>query len=247
MTLHRTMQTLEKDCDSYDTTIYADGAATHGTIGIIVTTAPPQITLESVVSELYRPANCARSAKSKRKQCKHPSNWHRRMSIYIYIYINTPTHTKCASTQQVDNSNEILDALASRTEGGCHLTFTWCPSHSGIYSNQLADVAAMEGTTVEQEGVGHHYDSVKAAILQATKEPPITHERQCRIGGESWKCCRCQASQNRNSARYCLPKYGMWMETVEHAMGDCPPIHHPANQPPESYPSRCWSCGRCGW
>ena len=36
------MQTLEKDCDSYDATIYTDDAATHGNTngvgGIIVTT-----------------------------------------------------------------------------------------------------------------------------------------------------------------------------------------------------------------
>ena len=32
-------------------------------------------------------------------------------------------------------------------------------------------MAAKEGTTVEQEGVSHHYDSAKAAIRQATKEP----------------------------------------------------------------------------
>ena len=88
--------------------------------------------------------------------------------------------------QQVANSdkNEILDALALPTKTGCHFTFTWRPSHSGVSNNELADVAAKEGTTMEQEGVSHHYDSAKAAIRQATKEPPITHERLGRIYGE---------------------------------------------------------------
>ena len=38
-------------------------------------------------------------------------------------------------------------------------------------------MAAKEGTTVEQEGASHHYEPAKAAIRQATKETPITHER----------------------------------------------------------------------
>ena len=45
-------------------------------------------------------------------------------------------------------------------------------------------MAAKEGTTVEQEGVSHHYDSAKAPIRQATKEPPITHEHLRHIYGK---------------------------------------------------------------
>ena len=45
-------------------------------------------------------------------------------------------------------------------------------------------MAAKEGITVEQVGVGHYHNSVKAAIRQATKEPPTTHERLHRIYGE---------------------------------------------------------------
>ena len=45
-------------------------------------------------------------------------------------------------------------------------------------------MAAKEATTVEQEGVGHHYDSAKAATRQATKEPPITHGCLRHINGE---------------------------------------------------------------
>ena len=57
-----------------------------------------------------------------------------------------------------------------KREGG-HLTVTWCPSHSGVRGNELADVAAIEWTTVEEEGKSHHYDSAKAVIRQAIKEP----------------------------------------------------------------------------
>ena len=75
-------------------------------------------------------------------------------------------------SQQVANSveSEILDALASPTNNRCHPTFTWCPSHSCIRGNEIGDVAAKEGTTVEQDRVSH--DSAKTAIQQSTNEPP---------------------------------------------------------------------------
>ena len=89
-------------------------------------------------------------------------------------------------SQQVaySDENDILVALASLANNGRHLTYTWCPSHHGIHGNELADVAAKERTTVEQEGVSHHHDSARAAIRQATKEPPIINERLRHIYGE---------------------------------------------------------------
>ena len=57
----------------------------------------------------------------------------------------------------------------------CHLTFIWCPSHSGIRGDELADVAAKEGTTVEREG--DYHDSAGVVIQLVTKEPPIANER----------------------------------------------------------------------
>ena len=52
--------------------------------------------------------------------------------------------------QQVGSSdeNKIIDAQASLTERGCDLTFSCCPSHCGARVNELADVAAKEGTAV---------------------------------------------------------------------------------------------------
>ena len=41
---------------------------------------------------------------------------------------------------------------------------------------------------------------------------------------------------DRQSARYCLPKMRHGEETDEHAMGECPQIHHTATQLPEPYP-----------
>ena len=96
------MQMLEKDWDSYDATIYIDGAATHGNVngGIIVTTG--HVTATLTVSALSQPANCARPSKPKRKLCEQPSNWHRRMSpstrcASLQIMCQLSTNTKSAS------------------------------------------------------------------------------------------------------------------------------------------------------
>ena len=104
MTLHRTMQTTEKDWDSFDATIYNDGSTTHGNAngssGIIATTGP-QVTLESTVSALSRSSNGTCPSEPKSKQCGQPSNWYRRMSPSI----------RCASLQiacQLSNEYKIF-------------------------------------------------------------------------------------------------------------------------------------------
>ena len=112
-------------------------------------------------------------------------------------------------SQQVANSDEIeiLEALALPTEGGCNLSFTWCPCHHGVRSNELADEATKEGTTVEQEEE-NIIKSAKSAIWQAIKEPPINHERLRRIYSKrvweklttSWKEGRCQGRTRFPSA-----------------------------------------------
>ena len=158
-------------------------------------------------------------------------------------------------SKHVANSekNVLLYTLASLTEWGCHLTFTLCPCHYGLSGSELAEMAAKEGTTVEQEGENHHYDSAKAAMRQATMEPSITHEclrgiygkRGERINNklEGLQLSRkdqVSISRLRSShhpdLKYWLHKTGWYVEeTVEHAMGECPPIHHPANKLPEPY------------
>ena len=89
------MQMVDKDWDSYDATIYTDGAATHsngnGGSGIVVTPLAPHVTLQSTVSAPYRPANGAHPSKPKRKLSERPSYLYRRMS----------PSTRCASFQIV--------------------------------------------------------------------------------------------------------------------------------------------------
>ena len=97
-----------------------------------------------------------------------------------------------------------LDAVASHTDRGCHVTVTWCPSLSAVCDNKLADVAANERIAVEQEGENRHYDSAKAAIRQATKEPPSSHEectmKEARKLTTSWKPISCQGRTKSPSA-----------------------------------------------
>ena len=116
---------------------------------------------------------------------------------------------------------------------------------------------------MEQERENYHYDSANAAIWQATKEPPITQDRLCRIHdkrGEkvnhkldsqqlSWKdqvFISKLKSGHHPGQKYWLHnivrghdtvswKHAMLEETVEKIMGECPQSHHHANQLPKSY------------
>ena len=122
-------------------------------------------------------------------------------------------------------------------------------------------MATKDGTTVEQEGISYHYEAAKAAMRQATKEPPIAHERQRRIYGEigekvnhwleSLQLSRKDQvsiirlrSGHHQDLKYWLHKISraldtvcrkccMWEETVEHVMEECPRTHNPTAQLPE--------------
>ena len=111
---------------------------------------------------------------------------------------------------------------------------------------------------MEQEGVGHHYDSANAAIWQATKEPPITHKHLCSIysiRGEKVNnkleilllsrkdhvSISIPRSGHHPDLKYWLNeigraldtvcrKCGMGEDTVEHVMREFSRIHHPVTQ-----------------
>ena len=149
-----------------------------------------------------------------------------------------------------------------RTNRGYHLSFSWCPIYSEIRGNYLADVAAKERTTVEQEGVSHHYDSANAAIRQANKEPllptsvnvqstakevkkepqvgkptvvkegPSLHQQ---IEVRPSRGFDILAPQDRQNARYCQSEMWHGEETVEHAIGECPRSHHPTARLPDPF------------
>ena len=139
-------------------------------------------------------------------------------------------------SQQATNSdkNKIHNALVSPTDRGAILL-----SHGALIILEFS------------------------AMRQATKEPPITHERLRRINGdrrekvnhklESLQLSRKEQvsisglrSGHHPDLKYCLHKIcraldtvcrkcSMVEETVEHVMGECPRIHHPTAQLNELY------------
>ena len=124
-------------------------------------------------------------------------------------------------------------------------------------------MAAKEGTTLKQVEVSHHYNTAKAAIRYATKEPPITHPRLRRTYSdrgekanhklESLKLSRkdqdsisrlrnghhpdqiCWLHNMSMALDTVCRKCGMWEETVEHPTGECPRIRHQTTLLPETY------------
>ena len=122
------MQTVERDWDGYVATFYTDWSATHsnanGGSNINVTTGP---TSDTRVSLLLQPADGAHPSKLRRMLYKRPSTWYRRMSSstrYASVLQHMQNLLQC---RQVDKPDEeaTLQAKASPTESGCHLTFTW--------------------------------------------------------------------------------------------------------------------------
>ena len=134
------MQTLMKDWDSYDATIYTDCGNTTMVVAASLSSSGPQVTRESTVSAVSWPANGTRLSKSKRKLCERPLNWYRRMSLNKLRTVSDSMSTLQQiqyrhQSQQDANSeeNDILDALASPTDRWCHLTL---PPHVSKLMNR---------------------------------------------------------------------------------------------------------------
>ena len=156
------MQTLVKEWDSYDATTYTDSLAAHGNtnggISIIVTTGPPSD--HRVHRQCCIPAGkwCS-SLRAEDKAIRMALKLVQKdVSLHtLYIISDRMSTLQCLQnlhpSQQVANSdkNEILYALVLPIERGCHHTFTWCHSLSEVHSNELANMAAKERTTVEKE------------------------------------------------------------------------------------------------
>ena len=100
--------------------------ATHMTIESTIRALPGR---QMVLVLPSRRENCAYSPQTGTGGCLPPQDAH-----HFRLYVNTPMNTKSASIP-ASCQNEILDAQALLTETGCHLTFTRCPSHSGIDYN----------------------------------------------------------------------------------------------------------------
>ena len=150
------MQTFKKDWDSNNANIYTDGEATHSNASsgssIIVTTDPQSYPIVHRLCTIPASKWCSpfkakqKPVRTALKLVQEDVSLHKmhivsdRMSTLQQIQSLHPS-------QQVANSNGnvILDTLASITKRGCHLAFTWCPSHSGVCSKELADMAAKGG------------------------------------------------------------------------------------------------------
>ena len=113
------------------------------------------------------------------------------------------------SSQQVANSdeNETLDPLVSFTERGCHIIFTWCPSHSAARGNELADVAPKGGTTwnrkewviIMTQRKRQHGTRLRNPLLPTSVYVPSTAKEE-KKWTTSWIACSCQGRTKSPSA-----------------------------------------------
>ena len=119
-----------------------------------------------------------------------------------------------SSNLPTTTNTRFMTLCNSPTARGFHLTFTLCPSHSGVSGNELAGEAISEPQigklTVVKEG---------PSLRQQTEERPSSGLEilVLRFGRVLDTVCQ---------------NCGM-VETIEHSIEECPQIHHPATQIPE--------------
>ena len=69
----------------------------------------------------------------------------------------------------ISDEKEILDALASLTEGGCHFTFSWCPSYSVVRGTMKSDIPEIEAP-VDEHAASICDDGKLEMIKEITQE-----------------------------------------------------------------------------
>ena len=188
------LESLVRNWDKYEVTVYTDGSATDGTRngggGIVVTTGPPE---HPVVEEIISlPAGEWSSSyqaefKAMLRALQHINT--RRVKTARLVSDSKAVLTRLQAIHpsaklESEDERQTLLTLHELHSGGCSLTFTWCPSHCGIEGNEMADEAAKEGSTADQTGCCWFYSSAKAAIRRLTRTRPISHPRIRAVYGE---------------------------------------------------------------
>ena len=99
------------------------------------------------------------------------TNYNRKINICIV----SDSQSLC---QAIPGDDPELDAMRSRFRNlKCQLSIQWVPGHAGIAGNELADQAAKQAAELEGPSAPITFDSIKAEIKKATKDPAPHHDR----------------------------------------------------------------------
>ena len=187
------MRILHKGWREYDTTIYTDGSV-QGMIGgggIIVTTGPPEepkvLSTHAIPTGQWCSSYQAelKAVKTALETIQKDSSIHKARIVSDSLSVLQRLQQASPPDPPRDqDERDILEYLSSLNERGCRLTFTWCPSHSGVPGNELADAHAKQGGQLPQTNVACHFESVKSVIRRNLRGKGISHERTRRIYGE---------------------------------------------------------------
>ena len=164
-------------------TIYSDGSASEGmskggAAAIICRGSPER---PSVVETLQcKGAHFTSSYDEEVRAMGLALDW---IEAHIHgrskVCIVTDSQSLC---QAIPGDDPELDQLRSRLRNlNCLLTIQWCPGHAGVAGNELADAAAKQATELQGPSAPVSFNSIKAEIKKATKDPPPTHERTKKV------------------------------------------------------------------
>ena len=81
------------------------------------------------------------------------------------------------SWRRKDPLVQQVRSMMTQVESRRTITFCWVPGHCGLVGNELADVAAKEGSGLDQQGVGWLYSTARARIKASKRKRTFHHER----------------------------------------------------------------------
>ena len=110
------------------------------------------------------------------------------------VVIATDSQSLCQALNGHDH--QIKELRGQLLQIAAKVTIQWIPGHKGIAGNELADKAAKEATTLDEEPTAITLGSARAKIKQAVKDT-ITHERTAKVYA---KLCRQKKAEVRSRA-----------------------------------------------
>ena len=167
-----------------DITIYTDGSAEEGTRcggnGTIITTGTPE---EPEVMEtlMRRGRQHTSSFEEEMAAMETASGWIRDHPQYHKILICTDSKSLCDSMASATPSAPVANLMYTMGKSPSKIKVQWIPSHVDIPGNELADTAAKQAASLEEDqsqaSQPISFAAVKAHIRREIVDPPISHER----------------------------------------------------------------------
>jgi ribonuclease HI len=232
--------------------LYSDGSASGGVeqggAGVVVTFGDPEF--PTVVDTLMRRGSPLTCSYNEEYTAMHLAMDWIEEHCATDSRVTVVTDSKSLCDALLGYGHETKDLRRRLIETVADVSIQWVPGHSGIEGNELADAAAKQATSLQQEPTAITLGSACARIRATIKDDLSTHERSARVYSKISKQKEAEVrsredqvllGQIRAAHHWCFESYhqlvdethnttckecGWEMHDLEHWLCHCPSTSH---------------------